>query len=59
MGETATTLSEELSNHKGNLNGKSTTIIKKIPSYMWFNQVSFKLPRDPVYRKKIARKIFR
>ena len=41
-----------------NFNGKGTPFIKKIPSYMWFNQLAFIPPRDPVYRKQIARKIF-
>ena len=41
-----------------NFTGKSTPIIRKVPSYMWSNQVSFKPPKNPVYRMQIARTIF-
>ena len=41
-----------------NFRGLSTPNIRQIPSYMWANQVSFNPPMNPVYRMRMARKLF-
>ena len=41
-----------------NFRGKSTPNIRQIPTYIWANQVSYNPPKNPVYRMRIARKIF-
>lgn len=52
MAEATISSSKEFLAKKDKFKEKSSLIDMKIPSYIWVNQITFSLRKNPVYRKK-------